>query len=47
VDTTPWFCSDVCAPIVGDMVVYQNEYHITAAYSRYLSGVVAAAANMT
>ena len=36
-----WFCSDVCGPVVNDMVVYQNQYHITAAYSRYLSGVLA------
>jgi hypothetical protein len=46
VDTTPWFCTDVCSPIIGDMVVYQNEYHITAVYSRYLSGVVATAVGM-
>jgi hypothetical protein len=46
VDTIPWFCSDVCDPIVGNMIVYQNEYHITAAYSRYLSGVVATAVGM-
>lgn len=46
VDTTPWFCSDVCDPIIGNMIVYQNEYHITAAYSRYLSGVVASAVGM-
>lgn len=46
VDTTSWFCSDFCAPIIGDMVVYQNEYHITAVYSRYLSGVIASAAGM-
>jgi SGNH domain-containing protein len=46
VDTTKWFCTDVCSPIVGDMVVYQNEYHITAVYSRYLSGVVASAVGM-
>ena len=47
VDTTPWFCSDVCAPIIGDMVVYQNEYHITAVYARHLSGVVASAVGMS
>lgn len=41
VDTTKWFCTDICGPIIGAMVVYQNQYHITAAYSRYLSGVVA------
>jgi hypothetical protein len=46
VDTAGWFCSDVCEPIVGNMIVYQNEYHITAAYSRYLSGVLASAAGM-
>jgi hypothetical protein len=46
VDTTPWFCSDECDPIIGNMIVYQNEYHITAAYSRYLSGVVASAVGM-
>jgi hypothetical protein len=41
IDTTKWFCSDICEPIIGTMVVYQNQYHITGAYSRYLSGVVA------
>jgi hypothetical protein len=41
VNTVDWFCSDVCSPIVNNMVVYQNQYHITAAYSRYLSGVLA------
>ena len=46
VDTTPWFCTDTCEPIIGDMVVFQNEYHITAAYSRYLSGVVASAVGL-
>lgn len=47
VDTVPWFCSDVCAPIIGNMIVYQNQYHITAAYSRYLSGVLAEAVGLT
>jgi hypothetical protein len=41
VSTVDWFCSSVCSPIVNNMVVYQNQYHITAAYSRYLSGVLA------
>jgi hypothetical protein len=47
VDTTTWFCTDVCEPIIGSMVVYQNQYHITGAYSRYLSGVVATAVGIT
>jgi hypothetical protein len=46
VNTVDWFCSDVCSPIVNNMVVYQNQYHITAAYSRYLSGVLATAVGM-
>jgi hypothetical protein len=46
VDTTSWFCSDVCSPIVGDMIVYQNQYHISASYSRYLSGVLATSVGM-
>jgi hypothetical protein len=46
VNTVDWFCSDVCGPIVNNMVVYQNQYHITAAYSRYLSGVLATAVGL-
>jgi hypothetical protein len=46
VSTVDWFCSDVCSPIVNNMIVYQNQYHITAAYSRYLSGVLATAVGM-
>jgi hypothetical protein len=47
VDTTKWFCSDICEPIIGSMVVYQNQYHITGVYSRYLSGVVASSLGIT
>jgi ABC-type Fe3+-hydroxamate transport system substrate-binding protein len=47
VDTTKWFCTDVCEPLIGDMVVYQNQYHITGVYSRYLSGVVASSIGMS
>jgi hypothetical protein len=41
VNTVDWFCSDVCSPIVDNMIVYQNQWHLTAVYSRYLSGVLA------
>lgn len=47
IDTTKWFCSDICEPIIGTMVVYQNQYHITGVYSRYLSGVVGASLGLT
>ena len=46
VDSTKWFCTDMCEPIIGTMVVYQNQYHITGAYSRYLSGVVASSVGL-
>jgi SGNH domain (fused to AT3 domains) len=46
VDTTKWFCTEVCEPIIGDMVVYQNLYHITGAYSRHLSEVVASSVGL-
>jgi SGNH domain (fused to AT3 domains) len=41
VNTVDWFCSDMCSPIVNNMIVYQNQWHLTAAYSRYLSGILA------
>lgn len=37
IDVTPWFCGSVCSPIVGNMVVYTNDYHVTATYARHLS----------
>jgi hypothetical protein len=37
IDVTPWFCDDVCSPVVGKLVVYTNEYHVTSTYARSLS----------
>lgn len=34
----PWLCSDVCTPIVRNIEVYKDRYHITATYARFLSG---------
>jgi hypothetical protein len=39
----PWFCSSVCTPIIGNMVVYFDQFHITSTYSVFLSGVLYAA----
>jgi SGNH domain (fused to AT3 domains) len=36
----PWFCSAVCTPIIGNMVVYFDQFHITSTYSVFLSGVL-------
>ena len=40
IDVTPWFCTSVCTPVVGNIVVYSNDYHVTATYARYLSGAL-------
>ncbi|HEY0870097.1 MAG TPA: acyltransferase family protein [Acidothermaceae bacterium] len=41
VDVNSWFCTaTTCPPLAGDVVIYQNAYHITATYSQLLAGVV-------
>lgn len=42
VDLTPYLCSSsACPPILGDVLVYRDAHHITATFSRALSGVLA------
>jgi hypothetical protein len=36
----PWLCTSVCTPVVGNMVVYRNRFHLTATYARMLTGVL-------
>ncbi|WPF82464.1 acyltransferase family protein [Sanguibacter sp. 4.1] len=37
VDTAPWFCtSDTCPAVVGSVLVYRDEQHLTPAYTRTL-----------
>ena len=43
IDVVPWFCTDVCTAVIGDMIVYRNASHITATYGLHLSGVLEAA----
>ena len=40
IDVTSWFCGEVCTAVVGNKVVYTNDYHVTAAYARSLSGAL-------
>ena len=41
VDTTPWFCSSVCTPIIGDYVVYDDwSQHISGPWVSYLRVVL-------
>ena len=40
VSTTPWFCAQTCPAVIGKYLPYWDRYHITAAYSLYLSRVL-------
>ncbi len=43
VNVIPWICSAVCTPIIGNMLVYENQYHITKTYATYLGGALQSA----
>jgi hypothetical protein len=40
VSVLPWLCGEVCTPVIGNMTVYRNRYHLTATYARILNGVL-------
>ncbi|MFI5931310.1 acyltransferase family protein [Actinoplanes sp. NPDC051494] len=41
IDPTPWFCTaTTCPVIVGNLLVYRDQHHITTAYSRLLGPLV-------
>jgi peptidoglycan/LPS O-acetylase OafA/YrhL len=43
IDTDPWFCiSNTCTVIMGSMLVYRDDNHITATFASWLTPVVAA-----
>jgi SGNH domain (fused to AT3 domains) len=35
----PWLCTAVCSPVIGNMVAYYNDNHVSATYAAYLSTV--------
>lgn len=43
IDPSDWFCSQTCSPIIGNMLVYRNQFHITATYGVFLAGAIRAA----
>jgi peptidoglycan/LPS O-acetylase OafA/YrhL len=43
INPLPWFCSPSCTPIVGHYVVYRDNSHITATYSKYLENALGSA----
>ncbi|WP_433371926.1 SGNH hydrolase domain-containing protein [Actinoplanes sp. CA-142083] len=40
VSVLPWLCSSICTPVIGNVMVYRNRFHITGTYSRMLNGVL-------
>jgi hypothetical protein len=40
VSVLPWLCTAVCTPVIGNVTVYRNRFHLTATYARMLSGVL-------
>jgi len=40
VDPTPWLCSSICTAIVAHYCVYEDQFHITGTYAKYLEVVL-------
>lgn len=40
VSVLPWLCTGVCTPVIGNIVVYRNRFHLSATYARMLNGVL-------
>jgi peptidoglycan/LPS O-acetylase OafA/YrhL len=43
IDPTPWFCSKVCTPVIGNYDVYFDHFHMMGPYALHLEGVLAQA----
>ena len=40
VSVLPWLCTAVCTPVIGDVTVYRNRFHLTGTYARMMNGVL-------
>ena len=40
IPTLPWVCADRCEPVIADIRVYQDRFHFTNSYTKYLTGAV-------
>ncbi len=43
IDPTPWFCSKVCTPVIGNYDVYFDHWHMMGPYALHLTNVLAQA----
>jgi peptidoglycan/LPS O-acetylase OafA/YrhL len=42
IDPVPWFCTAAkCPPVIGNILVYRDQHHVTTAYSRLLAPLLA------
>jgi hypothetical protein len=39
VNTMPWLCTKTCSPVIGSMLAYSDQWHVTVTYATYLSTV--------
>jgi len=39
VNTMSWLCTKTCSPVIGSMLAYSDQWHITVTYANYLSTV--------
>jgi peptidoglycan/LPS O-acetylase OafA/YrhL len=39
-DPTPWFCTTVCPPVIGDEMVFKDNSHMSATFSATLAPVI-------
>jgi hypothetical protein len=46
IPTEQWICAQLCVPIVGHIRVYNDQYHISGTYAKYLSGAVQTALHL-
>ena len=40
IPTLRWVCADRCEPVIADIRVYQDRFHFTNSYTKYLTGAV-------
>lgn len=40
ISVLPWLCGTVCTPVIGNVAVYRNRFHLTGTYARMLTGVL-------
>lgn len=40
ISVLPWLCTAMCNPVIGNVTVYRNRFHLTGTYARMLNGVL-------